>query len=231
MRALAREILPSCENCFAPSLSLFCESCYIESRFQNACASCGHCPLADTLEICLPCEKKSKSFESLKVGFFYTEAWRRWLLSIKIFGYRERLKELRSLPALSALIPKDAGKVVALPSDPLATKRRLFDFSEAFGREIASLQSLEFRGIPFVRRPFLESQKSQTKSERLRWLKETLELKAEFASGEGQSLLLVDDVMTTGSSIEAASSLLQKAGWRVNVFALLRRPALPLMGR
>lgn len=137
------------------------------------------------------------------------------IILFKFRGYRVLSKPL------AAFVLKTAGNeeslwwgvdcVVPVPLFPLKKKKRGFNQAAEIGRELAKHKDLDFVDGHLVKIKNTVAQTSLEASERRK------NLRGAFAvirgqSFEGKTVLLVDDVFTTGSTIQECSSALKKAG-------------------
>ncbi len=159
------------------------------------------------------------------VGYVYSQKWSDWLFSVKEKGRLERLKELRHLKCWESLSGFEA--IVGCPADPHKIRVRGYDFARIFVQEVSHFMKVSDAGVPFLRMPFLSPQKTLNRKEREHWLGRLVTLSPESRSLP-KRLLLVDDVLTTGVTLDRCATLLQGQGYEVATFALLGRP--PLVG-
>lgn len=210
LRGLAELVSPSrCAGCDAPGAALChaCQDALPRIPAQTACPRCG-APFG--FLACSECWDREWSFESA-VSFGELEApLARAVVLHKDAGERRLSGEFGELlagalsEAWPGWLPPDT--VAYVPATPAARTRRGFDHAAAIAEALA--QRL---GAPvshaLVRRNALD-QRSLSRTGR-----------AHNAAGSvvcfgsvGGRVLLVDDVMTTGATLDAASSALLSAG-------------------
>ncbi|WP_317195581.1 ComF family protein [Echinicola shivajiensis] len=100
--------------------------------------------------------------------------------------------------------------ILAVPLHPLKEKRRGYNQSFQFAMGLGAV--LDIKVVQSLKRPHFTS--TQTKKSRLERIK-NVEGVFSISSGEeikGKSLLLVDDVMTTGATLAACANKLIEAG-------------------
>lgn len=127
------------------------------------------------------------------------------------------LAELLSLalPLLPAHI-----KLLPLPTIRRHARQRGYDHTELLVRHLAELRNHAI--IRPLRRRTAAIQKTATRKQRHSQARQAFT----FSTGslKGETVLLVDDVITTGATVEAAAQLLKQAGATVWVAALAYQP-------
>jgi predicted amidophosphoribosyltransferase len=233
VKALLKSFYPRCQNCDQPSFEIFCDDCFEKLKFQKICAHCGRGPLSEKLLICLPCTKISKAWNKIFISFLYEGGVQDWIREIKDHSKPERYRELKRNHLPETLFDEKYDGLIAVTSDPTMASERLFDSAEILALQIAKLIKFPLLKNIFKRSPFLQSQRELDKVKRLTFLSKTirlterLSLSSESLSAHSrQKILLIDDVMTTGASLEIHSKLLKSHGFSVDVFCLARTPKI-----
>jgi len=213
-----------CLGCGVPTQARLCRACL--ARFQPTSApdqGLGHCPICHQVLLaeagrCVDCSIREWSFPEVDGLLGYQEPGGE-LLRLYKFGGQAVLADFWALAAASRLSP--SGPLVPVPPlrrnlwkrgwDPVAT------FSRALGRAA---------GVPvwraLIRRPSA-SQKTLTRAGRLENAKRAYALSGFLRKDlKGTpTVWLIDDVVTTGATVEACSRLLLDAGVKeVRVFCL-----------
>ncbi|MDB5037973.1 MAG: phosphoribosyl transferase [Bacteriovoracaceae bacterium] len=215
-----QKLLPPCQNCDEPSRDLFCEKCLSELRFHKACITCGKAPLSRSLRECLPCATLKKPWDHLDVSFFYEGGIREFIFDFKDRGKPERLRELElnHLPKMDMKYDF----IVPVTSDPSQTERRMYDSTTLLAKRLSDLWKIPVLPHAFERKKFLLSQKNLDAETRKKFLKKVVSLSPSVKSREFNHLLLIDDVLTTGATLEVHSKLLRKITDKLDVFCLGR---------
>ena len=241
-RAFGQLVFPQgcclCERTLADPLSSpVCPECKDQLRplAAPACPRCGLFLAPSAVPgLCGECRVRRRPFRMAVAAAPYEGVFQRALLELK-FRRREVLAELLAGPAISAFrgAPRDDGAgtagafpaaVVAVPVPFWRGRRRGFNQAELLARPVAR----EF-GIPLVRgllrRRSRPPQTLVSPSARRR------NVSGAFRTGRlserlvGRPLLLVDDVFTTGSTVEAAVRALIRSGTGpVDVLTVARAP-------
>lgn len=185
--------------------------------------SCQHCalPLATAQLRCGSCLRRPPEFSSLFAPYVYRDG-----IQSLIVGF----KYARSLPSgacLAALLaqsshawPDDAELLLPLPPDPQRFRQRGFDHLRELLRGLAPQwrSRLVFDGL--IRTRQVVPQAGQSASARRANVKALFAVKTVV---QNRRILLFDDVVTTGATVEAATRSLLAAGCaKVEVLALAR---------
>ncbi len=124
-------------------------------------------------------------------------------------------KELRSSPLFSS-----ADMVLPVPLHSKKLKRRGYNQSEAFAAGIAESMEIPSEGSILTRVRASQTQTKRSRYERWKNVEEIFEVAAPEKI-EGKHILLADDVVTTGSTLEAcANKILEVPGTRVSVVTI-----------
>jgi ComF family protein len=111
-------------------------------------------------------------------------------------------------------------KIIPVPLHPKKLKKRGYNQSEHFAIGLSAVTKIEVDTTSFVRTFATETQTRKTRFARFENVKEIFSVTAPEVL-QNKHLLLVDDVITTGSTIEScASILLQVPGVRISVAAI-----------
>ncbi|WPR74899.1 ComF family protein [Algoriphagus sp. NG3] len=130
--------------------------------------------------------------------------------------YRNRPQLAKELGLLYGTILKTNGfeahwdVIVPVPLHILKQRRRGYNQSEQFGLGIAEILDLRLENR-LVRKKFTETQTQKSRLERMDNVDDVFEVKGGFQE-KGMSILLVDDVMTTGATLCACANVLLANG-------------------
>jgi len=216
IRSIWFEEQPNCSVCGGVSSGPICLSCekeYFRPELGR-CFSCGKLISSETTH-CIDClgNKGPKSLARVWAWGHYSGDWKKFIGDVKFKAQPRRLSEIRrplSQWVLSHLPPVDG--IVAVPMHPTRLAERGFNQAEV----IASLLQWELR-VPLIkgleRELVTEPQVQLSRKERLHNLAGAFVLK-EPQKFEGLSVWLVDDVTTTGATLEACAQALIEKGTR-----------------
>jgi ComF family protein len=217
-----------CNTPLAPHGSAFCHPCRTEllSDPHNVCPRCAATvgPFADVIQGCLLCRERKYAFEVVVRLGFYEGKLRDAILKMK-HSRGETLADLigEHWAVHAELILRSLGAEIVVPV-PLHWRRRWgrgYNQSEALARAIADRLGLPCRPSCLRRVRHTPMQTAQSAAARLENVRGAFRARgAEFA---GHTVLLVDDVMTTGSTASEAARALRQAGAARVVVAVLAR--------
>ena len=179
---------------------------------------CGRPTEADR-EFCYDCSKRKRSYAGGISLAVYTGAWKDSVLRFKFEGrqeyarfYAEQLharyeKEIRRFHA-DVLIP--------VPMHRRKERKRGYNQAALFAEELSELTEIPVSRTILLRTRYTEPQKELNDTARLQNLLQAFTVK-EDALAEWKKdhpfkrVILVDDIYTTGSTMEACAALLKKA--------------------
>ena len=206
---------PVCGEVVRPAGGMICPSCVPKLSLVKppVCKKCGKEVLDETVEFCEDCMVHRHAFEYGMALLHYDETARNSVTQIKYHNKREYLDFYAGAIAVRfGRRIRRMGVDALVPVPVHASRRRVRGFNQA---ELLADAIGERLGIPvrpemLIRDRRTKPQKELSPAERLK------NLSGAFASGEipagVQSVLLVDDIYTTGSTIEACARALRKAG-------------------
>lgn len=215
---------PVCGEIVRPAGSLICPSCFQELSFVKnpVCKKCGKEIVDETVEFCEDCMAHRHAFEYGIALVNYDEAARRAMVQIKYNNKREFLDffgdaMVRRYEKTIRRMNVDA--IVPIPVHQSRLKKRGFNQAEVLAQIIGKKMEISVLPDMLVRTKKTLPQKELSASERLK------NLSGAFAAGEIpwgiRRVLLVDDIYTTGSTIEACSRALRAAGIESVYFAVI----------
>ncbi len=97
--------------------------------------------------------------------------------------------------------------IVPVPLHVLKQRRRGYNQSEQFGLGIAEVLGIRLEN-KLVRKKFTGTQTKKSRLERMDNVEEVFEANTTISGSSGTSILLVDDVMTTGATLCACANVL-----------------------
>ena len=211
----------------------FCGLCWMALPRINdiVCRSCG-LPMPEGGEQCFACRQEQPKIVIRAAGL-YEKGLRSAILRYK-FRPRPSLSSSLSLllrwaweryPELHS-----ADLISAIPLHPRRQRERGFNQAEILAQALAVYVNLPFRSL-LLRTRSTRSQASLKKPDRLKNLSNAFQQRPEIRSSElyGKTILLIDDVCTTGATIFEAARALQFAGaMTILGLVLARDPVTPV---
>lgn len=216
---------PRCLSCGAVlgSAGLLCPICWTRTHFiaPPLCASCGLPFAADPLQTgsehgttCLACTATPPRFRRARAAVVYDDASRPMILRFK-HGDRTT-----AAPGLAAMMRRAGqelfGEIDLIAPVPLHRWRlfhRQYNQAALLAQAIGAAEGLEVIPDLLVRQRATKSQGGLGRRQRRRNVAGAFAVRAGVAKRvRGQRILLIDDVMTTGATLEACTRALRRAG-------------------
>lgn len=188
--------------------NVICKLCSFELVDEGLCR-CHVCGLPSAgYAPCNACRRRT-SLDGMFVVGWHEEEMRQLVGLLKFEGKRQVARDMA--PVLSSLLPQfdTAPLVVHVPTAYVRARSRGFDQAKLLAKELARIQKWNTRDI--FRRISNTRQVGSSKKVRQRQAKEMFVLRP-LHLDPARPILLVDDVVTTGASMEAAAGLLRSAG-------------------
>jgi ComF family protein len=215
--SLLEALLPQCCtlcNAGTGSAAPLCAPCQRSLPAMPAvtCPRCADFSTADVL--CGRCLSDLPSFDGVISPFLYAEPMDRLIQGLK---YQHQLQLARwlgdqmlaALQARSGLPEFDA--VLPLPLHPIRMKRRGFNQAMELARPIAAALKTPLHALTASRCHDTAPQASLPRQERQRNIRGAFECSEDYS---GKTLLVIDDVLTTGSSASELARVLKLHGAR-----------------
>ena len=233
---------PVCGQIVLPEGALICAGCVRKLHFirQPSCKKCGAELISDREEYCPECKRHQRSFESGVALIRYNDAAQKSMAAIKYKNRREYLdfyaEAIVRRYGYFFARHKDA-VLVPVPVHPARLRSRGFNQAGELAVRLGRLSGLSVNETMLVRTRKTAPQKELGPEERLRNLRKAFAVREGRSSGLLQKLvirssavrqlsdwhsctalpatvILVDDIYTTGSTIEACTRVLKGAGVR-----------------
>ncbi len=216
-RLLAQLLPPACPLCshtFPVSWAEpFCPDCLPGFRaLPNAHCSCCALPFPGTensSHLCGRCLKKTPAYRKVYTVGPYDSTMRD---AIQQFKFNQRIGLDRPFgKLLNRVINSDlqVDLIVPVPLHPRRLKRRSYNQSLLLARELGRLRNLPVETKLLQKTSDTLAQQELSARERERNLRQVFQVTRKL---QGEKLLLVDDVMTTGSTVQACGQVLLDAG-------------------
>ncbi len=187
----------------------WCEACDAAMPYHNA----PHCPICARItpagEVCGHCLKKPPAFSRTVALFGYDFPADRLIKAMK---YNEQLALARMFAEkLSQRVDKSRlpDLMIAMPLHPARLKSRGFNQAQLIAAPLARSLDLPLINHACKRLRDTPSQTSLPFTERVKNMRDAFACNADFT---GKHVALVDDVMTTGASMDALAKAVRKCG-------------------
>jgi ComF family protein len=212
IRAIIKHTLPAqpCVLCGALSRAgIWCEACEAELPHLGA----AHCPVCALPSpggtTCGRCLRHAPGFAHTVAAFAYAFPVDKLIQAAKFSGQLVLIERLADT-LVSAIHTRPDG-IVAMPLHPLRLRERGFNQSLLLAQRIAGQLT-----IPLLKDACARTRNTSPQST-LPWQERGKNLRKAFACSSdlsGRHIAIVDDVMTTGASIEELARTLRQAGAR-----------------
>lgn len=204
--ALLAKIAPyECLGCNIEG-RLLCHDC--SQSLQQLPARCYRCQrLSKNYRVCTTCQKHSSLYSvipcTIYAGIAKELVWR-----LKFSGAQSAAREIAQLMS-GALSDLRGVTIVPVPTASSRARRRAYDQAVLLARAIAHLSRSTY--APCLRRLGQAAQVGANREQRNKQLREAFRV-TNANSIQGTHILLIDDVLTTGATLEAAAKILKAAG-------------------
>lgn len=208
---------PVCDEIVMPKGALICPSCFPKLSYVKGptCKKCGKQVFSETIEYCYDCTRRRHSFEHGLALINYDDYARHSMAAIKYNNKRQYLDfygEAICQRYGPQILRMNAQALIPVPIHPSRKRRRGFNQAELLADIIGARLSIPVCPSALLRSKKTAPQKQLTPTERLKNLQQA------FQPGDIPSnikdVILVDDIYTTGSTIEACTRVLLTSGIR-----------------
>ena len=207
---------PCCDKAIE-SHQLFCDKCFHQITFikKPMCYRCGQPLLLEKAKgkvLCPDCLKKRPLYDIARAAFIYDSASKASILKLK---YTDRMEYAYPLVELLYQAGCDLfSKTDIIMPVPMHWRRRLkrkYNQADLLGRLLAKKTHILYSSKNLIRSRHTEVQENKTLSERNKNVKDAFCIKKPQEI-QNKTILLIDDVFTTGATVSNCAKALKKDG-------------------
>lgn len=215
-------ILPHrCLKCgkVLPEVGYLCERCVDEINFITApyCHKCGQPLVTENISekaLCAGCLSRKRScFRLSRSAMVYDDSDKNLILAFKFMDKTENATLLAAMLSVAGKDIFDAGADVIVPVPLHYTRliKRRYNQSALIAQKLEKIVHLPVDAVSLVRHKKTRPQVEFSGRERVINVKNAFTVKYPEKI-KGKRIVLIDDVMTTGSTLKECATVLTKAG-------------------
>jgi len=177
-------------------------------------------PVPESVEVCASCYGKNYAFENNRAGFVYEGLVRDLIRDIKFRKKKSIAEGLGRLWATHIIEPLlDGLTLVPLPMHKAKRRQRGFDQAYVIAKAIGEAKGITVIDI-LERTKYTPPQSGLHPRQRIENVAGAFRIKKQFEHiVAGQSFILIDDIYTTGASLNECAKVLKSNG-AVNVYTM-----------
>lgn len=195
---------------------------------QPSCKRCGKEVFSDAAEYCFDCIRRQRSFDAGAALLNYNQAARRSMMAVKYNNRREYLDfyaEAMGIRFQSRVAVWNPQVLIPIPVHRSRKRQRGFNQAEELAQRLSRRFELPLETGLLLRNKKTLPQRELNPKERMENLRTAFEVMTTECTMP-EAILLIDDIFTTGSTMEACTRVLKKAGVK-HVFYLTICMGLP----
>jgi ComF family protein len=190
----------------------FCTACIKKTKIIGSaiCPKCGEPQLSNDIKLCGKCLDKKLCYENLRSWAIYDGSIKKAIQNLK-YKRDIGLGEILSRPLIEMVLNNrwQIDLITSVPLDVNRLKMRGYNQSVLLAKPVAWKTKLPFNKNAIKRVKVTRSQVGLTYNERKTNVSDAFLAESKVVSKK--SILLIDDVVTTGATINSCASALQKA--------------------
>ncbi|MBQ7977044.1 MAG: ComF family protein [Clostridia bacterium] len=190
-----------------------CDACKFKLQFLSDTTTCARCgaPITGQGQYCLNCQNGDCEFDIARSVFVYEGEIRHLIAGLK---YNNKPYLSRTLSQYIAEKYKELGweadLIVPVPLSSARKKWRGYNQAELLAEGVSDVIGVPINTETLIKIKDTDAQATLNLSERRKNLRESFKVMDKYAV-KGKRILLIDDVMTTGSTASACTHELKKA--------------------
>ncbi len=224
-----------CDKKMAEEGKALCGDCIKRIRVRKPpfCLKCGK-SFGNGIEdkiTCLDCRTGKLYYDKAFSALYYEENLKKVILILKygkITSLAGELSDIMSRCVGEKFPAMDTDLVLSIPMHPLRLLKREINASHILAREVAKKLCIPYSDRVLKKTSNTGEQSKLKRNERLKNLKGSFAVRKEKVGDiAGKNLLIVDDLFTTGATVNECSRVLKKAGsGKIKVLTLARADIL-----
>ncbi len=224
IRRLLHAVFPmNCRTCQRSlgddPIPFFCQPCWnhITPILSPTCPRCFHpFPSRDSLShsprhVCGACRKRPPAYNQAWTPYAYQSPLKEAISLLKYHGKTQLAPSLAQLMTRATPVPTNVDAIIAVPLHPDRLREREFNQALLLAHHLGRQWNIPVLTNVLSRTKPTRPQTSLTRQERLKNLRRCFSVTTPSAV-EGKTTLVVDDVFTTGTTVNECAKALRKAG-------------------
>ena len=201
------------------SAGYLCESCVEEINFIKPpyCHKCGHPLQEENINkkmLCAGCLKNKRSFYRLsRSAVIYDNSSKNIILSFKFFDQTENANLLSAMIKIAGkdIFAEGVDLIIPVPLHYTRLIKRKYNQSALLAQKLSKMTAVPYNNLVLIRSRKTKPQVEVSGKERITNVKNAFGVKnPQFI--KGKRIVLIDDIMTTGSTVKECALVLKKAG-------------------
>lgn len=227
---------PRCANCSLRVVSHghLCPSCWGTLR-PLAAPYCAHCALpfafdASEGDVCGGCLQDAPGFDWARAAVLYDDLGRKMVMQLKYSGAAAVVPAMTQM-MVGALAGTSADLIIPVPLHRRRMLKRRFNQSQLLAADLARRIDVPLDTFSLAKHKATESQGGLNKKARFKNVQASFAVSTDRRSFvAGKSIMVVDDVLTTGATASACAKALKKAGAKSVGIVTYARVGKPVAG-
>ena len=214
---------PVCDDVVSRPGLYVCDECREEFTkvSEPRCMKCGRGLFDETEILCRECAGRDHCFDSCRAAFVYDDVLKESMYRYKYGGraeYADYYAEKMGDSMKNYILSCRADALVPIPLHKDRFRKRGYNQAELLAGRLSDRFNIPLRTDVLVRCAKTAVQKSLRASQRQNNLKKAFKIGSDVV--KLNNIILVDDIFTTGSTMDAAAKCLKEAG-AANVFCIV----------
>ena len=217
-----------CGNICIPKEHMVCRECKSKPLIirEPRCKKCSKPIASGELEYCYDCDSKEFHYSRGISLWLYDEVMKQSIIRFKYKGCKEYVnfyvdEIVKHLGDEIRMITPDV--LLPVPVHKTRQRQRGYNQAELLAEELGRQLNIKVKTDVLIRTVKTQPQKELSNVERMKNLEKAFAVSEKYGStmSKFHKLMLIDDIYTTGSTIEACAKVLQRAGVKEIYFLTL----------